>query len=92
MLAHEGTTTLAINLAAGFAKAGRRVCLVDLALTADGVASALGLAAARGMAGLVPIAGVVDQAELAGIVTAHTSGFDVVLAAAALDAALKPLR
>jgi pilus assembly protein CpaE len=76
----SGTTMVAVRLAGGLARAGRRVCLLDLALGGAEVAGALRLAPERDMGDLLPMADVLDGAAVAGIVTPSAAGFDVVAA------------
>jgi pilus assembly protein CpaE len=75
-----GKTTVSTNLAATFAKMGRRVCLVDLDLAFGDVAIALQLFPDRGIADLAARTGRLDRTAVAGVVTNHSLNLDAVLA------------
>lgn len=75
-----GKTTLATNLAAACARRGHRVCLLDLDLAFGDVAIALQLFPERGIADLAGRPHGVDRKAIAGIVTAHSTRLDTLLA------------
>ena len=75
-----GKTTVSTNLAAALAKAGRRVCLVDLDLAFGDVAIALQLFPERGIADLAARSGRLDRSSVAGAVTNHSPNLDALLA------------
>jgi pilus assembly protein CpaE len=76
-----GKTTLATNLAAALAKhEGRRTLLLDLDLQFGDAAIVLGLEPEKTIYDLVTAPGELDSEKLAGYVTKHTSGIDVLAA------------
>ena len=80
-----GKTVTATNLAASFAKyEGRRTLLLDLDLQFGDAAIMLGLEPAKTIYDLVVAPGELDSEKLAGYITKHTSGLDV------LPAPLRP--
>jgi pilus assembly protein CpaE len=74
-----GKTTLATNLAAAMAKAGRSTCLVDLDLTFGDVAISLQLPPTHTIGDAVAI-GRLDESALHGLVTHHSEQLDALLA------------
>jgi pilus assembly protein CpaE len=74
-----GKTTLATNLAAAMAKAGRSTCLVDLDLTFGDVAISLQLPPTHTIGDAVAI-GRLDESALRGLVTHHSEHLDALLA------------
>ena len=80
-----GKTVTATNLAASFAKhEGRRTLLLDLDLQFGDAAIMLGLEPAKTIYDLVVAPGELDSEKLAGYITKHTCGLDV------LPAPLRP--
>jgi pilus assembly protein CpaE len=79
-----GKTTTTCNLAAACATAGRRTLLLDLDLQFGDAAVMLGLEPRKTLHDLVSSPGVLDADKLAGYVTRHRSGLDV------LPAPLRP--
>jgi pilus assembly protein CpaE len=80
-----GKTVTATNLAAAFAKyEGQRTLLLDLDLQFGDAAIMLGLEPAKTIYDLVVAPGELDSEKLAGYITKHTSGIDV------LPAPLRP--
>ncbi len=75
-----GKTTVSTNLAATLAKAGHRVCLVDLDLAFGDVAIALQLFPDRGIADLAARSGRLDRTSVAGAITNHSPNLDTILA------------
>jgi pilus assembly protein CpaE len=76
-----GKTTVATNLAAAFAKReGRRTLLLDLDLQFGDAAIVLGLEPEKTIYDLVTAPGELDSEKLAGYVTKHPSGIDVLAA------------
>jgi pilus assembly protein CpaE len=76
-----GKTTVATNLAAAFAKReGRRTLLLDLDLQFGDAAIVLGLEPEKTIYDLVTAPGELDSEKLAGYVTRHPSGIDVLAA------------
>jgi pilus assembly protein CpaE len=80
-----GKTVTATNLAASFAKhEGKRTLLLDLDLQFGDAAIMLGIEPDKTIYDLVVAPGELDSEKLAGYVTAHTSGLDI------LPAPLRP--
>ncbi len=79
-----GKTVIATNLAAGLAKEGRRTLLLDLDLQFGDAAIMLGLEPDKTIYDLVVAPGELDSEKLAGYVTKHTCGIDI------LPAPLRP--
>ncbi len=80
-----GKTVMATNLAVSFAKhEGRRTLLLDLDLQFGDAAIMLGLEPAKTIYDLVVAPGELDSEKLAGYITKHTCGLDV------LPAPLRP--
>jgi pilus assembly protein CpaE len=80
-----GKTVLATNLAAAFAKReGRRTLLIDLDLQFGDAAIVLGIEPEKTIYDLVVAPGELDSEKLAGYVTKHPSGLDI------LPAPLRP--
>ena len=76
-----GKTTVATNLAAAFAKReGRRTLLLDLDLQFGDAAIVLGLEPEKTIYDLVTAPGELDSEKLAGYVSRHASGIDVLAA------------
>ena len=76
-----GKTVVATNLAAAFAKKeGRRTLLLDLDLQFGDAAIGLGLEPEKTIYDLVVAPGELDSEKLAGYVTKHASGLDVLAA------------
>jgi pilus assembly protein CpaE len=76
-----GKTTVATNLAAALAKReGRRTLLLDLDLQFGDAAIVLGLEPEKTIYDLVTAPGELDSEKLAGYVTKHPSGIDVLAA------------
>jgi len=75
-----GKTTTACSLAAASAAAGRRTLLLDLDLQFGDAAVMLGLEPRKTIHDLVSSPGVLDADKLAGYVTRHRSGLDVLAA------------
>jgi pilus assembly protein CpaE len=76
-----GKTTLATNLAAALADAGRReVCIVDLDLAFGDVAIALQLYPVRTIADAVPFNGAIDSSAVAAMLTHHSGGLSAIVA------------
>jgi len=76
-----GKTTVATNLAAALAKReGRRTLLLDLDLQFGDAAIVLGLEPEKTIYDLVTAPGELDSEKLAGYVTRHASGIDVLAA------------
>ncbi|MGH3049752.1 MAG: AAA family ATPase, partial [Gaiellaceae bacterium] len=76
-----GKTVLATNLAAALAKhKGKRTLLLDLDLQFGDASIALGLEPAKTIYDLVVAPGELDSEKLAGYVTKHQSGLDVLAA------------
>jgi pilus assembly protein CpaE len=75
-----GKTTVATNVAAAMARAGRRVCLVDLDLAFGDVAIVLQLFPERGMADVATMVNGVDRTAVGSITTSHSERLDTVLA------------
>jgi pilus assembly protein CpaE len=76
-----GKTTVATNLAAAFAKReGRRTLLLDLDLQFGDAAIVLGLEPEKTIYDLVTAPGELDSEKLAGYVSRHPSGIDVLAA------------
>jgi pilus assembly protein CpaE len=74
-----GKTLTACNLTVAFAKAGKRSALVDLDLQFGDVGIALGLSPDRTIYDLVRSGGSIDAEKLAGFLTPHSSGANVLL-------------
>jgi pilus assembly protein CpaE len=77
-----GTTTLATNLGVVLARAGHRVCVVDLDIAAGDVAISLLLNPARTLADAVPMAGNLDAVGAASLLTQYRPGLQMLLAPA----------
>jgi Flp pilus assembly CpaE family ATPase len=75
-----GKTTLAVNLSIALARAGHRVCLVDLDLAFGDVAISMQLDPARTIADALPMAGHVDTTGAASLLTRYQPGLDTLLA------------
>jgi pilus assembly protein CpaE len=76
-----GKTTVATNLASAFAKReGRRTLLLDLDLQFGDAAIVLGLEPEKTIYDLVVAPGELDSDKLAGYVTRHPSGIDILAA------------
>lgn len=75
-----GATTLAVHVALDAAKAGRRVCLIDLDLQCGDVASLLDITHRRDVVDLVAVAGEVSGQSLDEALYRHVSGLHVLLA------------
>ncbi len=75
-----GKTTVSTNLAASMARAGHRVCLVDLDLAFGDVAIALQLFPDRGIADLAARSARLDRTSVAGAVMNHSPNLDTLLA------------
>ena len=77
-----GKTAVAANLAVAAATAGRRTLLIDLDLQFGDCAIVLGLDASRTIHDLAASPGEIDSEKLAGYVTRHSSGLDLLAAPA----------
>jgi MinD-like ATPase involved in chromosome partitioning or flagellar assembly len=75
-----GKTMLAVNLSVALARAGRRVCLVDLDLAFGDVAISMQLDPARTVLDALPMAGHVDITGAASLLTRYRPGLDALLA------------
>jgi pilus assembly protein CpaE len=75
-----GKTTIATNLSAYLATAGRRVLIVDLDLAFGDVAISMQLMPKHSTTDLVAMAGHLDEQGLASVVTRHPSGLDAICA------------
>ena len=75
-----GTTTLATNLGVVLARAGHRVCVVDLDIAAGDIAISLLLNPVRTLADAVPMAGNLDAAGAASLLTQYRPGLQMLLA------------
>jgi Flp pilus assembly CpaE family ATPase len=73
----SGKTVIATNLAVCFAQSGKRTLLVDLDLHSGDDALVLGLAPKWTVLDLVQSPGELDGEKLAGFVTRHSSGLDL---------------
>jgi pilus assembly protein CpaE len=73
----SGKTVIATNLAVSFARNGNRTLLVDLDLHSGDDALVLGLSPRWTVLDLVQSPGGLDAEKLAGFVTKHTSGVDL---------------
>jgi pilus assembly protein CpaE len=78
-----GKTTLATNLAAALATGQRRVCVVDLDLTAGDVAVLLGVRPSRGITDAAGLAGRLADGAVLALITPIRRQFDGVLAMSA---------
>ncbi len=75
-----GKTTISTNLAASFARAGRRTCLLDLDLAFGDVAIAMALQPRRTIADVMGLSAL-DETAVRSLVTHHDdSGVDAILA------------
>jgi len=75
-----GKTTISTNLAASFARAGRRTCLLDLDLAFGDVAIAMALQPKRTIADVMGLSAL-DETAVRSLVTRHDdSGVDAILA------------
>lgn len=75
-----GKTTVSTNLAAAFATAGRRTCLVDLDLAFGDVAIVLGLTPEHTIVDAIPMAHTLDAEGIRSLIVEHTSGLHTLLA------------
>lgn len=75
-----GKTTVAANLGAAMAKAGRRVCVVDADVASGDVALMLRLFPQRTVADLSELHGVIDAAGIRTLLTEHASGLSILAA------------
>ncbi len=75
-----GKTTVAANLGAAMAKAGRRVCVVDADVASGDVALMLRLFPQRTIADLSELRGVIDAAGIRTLLTEHSPGLSIMAA------------
>jgi len=80
-----GSTTLAVNTAANLARAGKRVCVVDLDLQLGDVFVALDLAPDTSIAALAREASTIDAAALVRRLARHDSGIYAISQTGHLD-------
>jgi MinD-like ATPase involved in chromosome partitioning or flagellar assembly len=84
-----GKTMLSVNLGVTLARAGNRVCVVDLDLPAGDVALSVLLDPGRTLADGVPMAGHLDVTGATSLLTSYQPGLDMLLAPVAPSEAEK---
>jgi pilus assembly protein CpaE len=81
-----GKSTLATNIAAALAQAGKEVCIVDLDVASGDVAIMLQLVPRRVLSDLSAIEGMIDEMGVRTLLTEHSTGLSVLAAPVNVEA------